>query len=197
MKKINLFIILIFNIFALPLIIIGLLFFILQVADIYLYMFGQVGAAARLINLAFGITLEGIMLFVLAIVNRKIKYFLANIILVPMVLIIAFIGVFDFSRNHERKLQNSDVTLIFDGKSFVFSTECLLYEKTSFMTARKLCSFDADECNPFYSEESYELKEYTNGFSIECLIGNGNKKIIFVKNDNGRLVIVNSISEIE
>ena len=66
-----------------------------------LYMFGQIGSVAILMCLSFGITVEGIMLFVLSIVNKKILIFAPNIILVPVVLLMVNFGIWKYSDNFE------------------------------------------------------------------------------------------------
>ena len=163
MKKIELIITIIFNIFALPLIILGIVFWILSNFGIYLYFFNQIGSVAILMCLSFGITIEGVLLFILAIMKRKIAIFLPNIILVPLVLFMVYSGIWRYSQNIEYKINNFNSSIVVHNERFLHSGYTHIFEKTSFVSVR--------DVGPLYdtiilSKEELIITPHENGIEL-------------------------------
>ena len=185
MNKRTLLIILIFNIFALPLLIMGGVFWILYKNGIIPYLFGQVGDTAILKLVITGIIIEGIMLFVLAIVNKNFVIFVPNIALGFITLVLMFIAFGQASYTYERKLSSFNEKLVIDNFSALFAGRSTVYEKTSFCTLREVCIVSGDDgARPLKDPKSYIIKEYSNGFSIEYR-DDGKNHIVYIQYKDG------------
>ena len=189
MKKIELITIIVFNIFGLPLLIMGIVFLALLKCDITPYFFGQIGMVAALMSLSFGITIEGILLFILAIMERNIAIFLPNIILVPIVLFMVYKGMWDYSIKYTYNIDEFDTSLVVHNERFFHHSFSYVYEKTSPISVKIVGNLYNT-----YIQDKDELiiTPYENG--IELSYRNLDK--IYLKYIDNHFVIVSDIDEV-
>ena len=189
-KKINIMTIIIFNIFALPLLIYSLIMLLLDLNfEIIPYAFGQIGAEALMMCVAFGITIEGIMLFVLAIINRRFLIFAPNFLLVPIVLSIVYLGIWSYTDTHEVKIEKYNETLIIDNVNLLLHGRVYIYEKDSWLSCKYICQFGDDK--DYLYEGRYDIYEYDNGVEIKCY-----NISLFLKYENNSFIEVKTKEEI-
>ena len=195
MSKKTLLIILIFNIFALPLLILGGIFWILGNNGILIYLFGQIGGTPVFSMLAIGVIIEGIMLFVLAIVHKQFAIFVPNIALGFLAFILMFIALFSRSYTYEIQLDSFNETLVIDNESLLVAGRSVIYEKTSFCTVKRVSSVMGDDGDkPLDDPKYYKLTEYANGFTIEH--GGLAPEIIYIQYKDGSFYEVKSLNDI-
>ena len=191
MKKKNKWVIIGFNI------VVGI-FAIIDIVSIVLYscfgiipyLFGIIGFFVPGVLFILGIVLEGIMLFVLAIMNKKIVIFLPNFVLVPIVYYASIWLLFTTYEDniHEIKLNNYDETLIIVNEQFLFDVRPKIYEKQSPITCTYISGFGYDE---FLNEGYYQIEEYSNGVEIKT-----SKSNLYLKYENNKFVKVQTKEEL-
>lgn len=190
MKKKNLIIFIIFNIFALPLLITGIVFRALSEIT-SLYLFGQRSWTSIIMCLVLGAILEGIMLFVMAIANKKIIYFLPNFLLIPLAFQFGVIALWCHEENYEIKLENSNETIVVMAWHELRGGGSVLYEKTSPITMKYICDAPNSHHYTFKYEKDYSIDYYNNGISISY-----DHEKVYLKYENNKFHKVEKIEEI-
>ena len=190
MRKIELITIIVFNIFGLPLLIMGIVCLALLKCDITPYFLGQIGMAAALMSLSFGITIEGILLFILAIMEENIVIFLPNIILVPIVLFMVYKGIWDYSDNYTVYIDNFNSSIVIHNGDFLFRRWSNIYEKTSPISVEYVGTF---YCDTNVEKNNLVITPYQNG--IELSYRNLDK--VYLKYVDNHFVEVGYLEDIE
>lgn len=130
MKTVNKRILLGFQIAVAPFFLAALLEGILQLFGYHIFLFGQVGRPILLISASVFVTLEGIMLLVLAIVTDKLRYFLLNLLLGPLVLLLILFGWLALRHDTRvHRIDEFDEELVVTNWSVLMLGESYVYQK--------------------------------------------------------------------
>lgn len=190
MKKIEAFIIVFFNMFAIPLLLCAVILLIVyKNTDVLPYMFGQTGLTPILMCLAFGVTIEGVMFFALAIVKKRVAIFWFNIILAPILFGIVLLGFLGYNETFEKKADKYDETFILEYENRIFSGATYVYKKTSLFTCEYVAQF-GDDCH-VTNRESFVIVYYENGIEMNFF-----STSLYLKYDNGSFEEVDSVEDL-
>lgn len=137
----------------------------------------------------WGLIIEGVMLFVLAIINKKILIFAPNLILIPVVLYFGFICLFSFHSIHEAEIYKHKETLVVMYVNRLHHGDTYIYKKTSKFRCEYVAQFGIDRCLKY--REEYDIYEFDNGIEIK-----ESSYSLFLKYEDGKYFEVETIDEI-
>lgn len=190
MKKANKVILLGFQIVASPFLAAALLEWILQFFGYHLYLFGQVGRSILFCSITVIIMLEAAMLLVLTLFTGKLRYFLPNLLLIPLFLLLLLIGLFNpqnVTRVHS--IDRFDEDVVVENKKSFLSGHSVVYQKELPFVVREMTEvYGSDGWCPLCEESAYEWSVSGEELLLTyCYYGYGEQQMRF-RYQNGKFV---------
>jgi hypothetical protein len=106
------------------------------------------------------------MFYVLAVFNDDFNWFAPNAILIPLVIKLVFIGMFDYTKTYKIELDDYNQTIIVDTYHSLDDSSSILYQRTSPITVKRICSVPNSSAWTFERKCDYKIREYENGIII-------------------------------
>lgn len=192
MKKVNMRILLGFQIAALPCLLAALLELILRPFGYHVYLFGQVGRPWAYFGVAAFMMIECVMLLVLAIVNRRFSLFLPDLFVIPLAYMTLLFGMMytqDASKVY--RYDEFDKDIVITSWSFLFAAESNIYQKELPFIVKDVATAWGDDCYcPLLDEDAYRLTVSEEGLEYYYSNGSGGMERLRLIYQDGDFIAV-------